>query len=595
MTTMPPWVAHYETGVPATVEIPDIPLYQLLEKSAANYPDHTAVRMVLKYLRLGLVIQSKLTYRQLNEDTDHFAAALQALGVRPGDRLAIMLPNIPQQVIAYFGALKAGALIVNTNPTYTPRELQHQLHDAGAETIVMLSGLYQRLAQIRDKTDVKRVILADVPDTLSWPFRSLVERQVRASGMMVTVPAAADIHSFAELVQRYPGKPTPPAYSPDDVAILQYTGGTTGVPKAAMLTQRNLVANVQQMVAWFAKIEPGKEKMLGALPAFHVYGMTVGMLLSLAVGAELILVPDPRNQDHLLEVIHRERISLYPGVPPMYNAIINHPRVNEYDLRSIKACLSGGMALPVEVANRFEQITGGRLVEGYGLSESSPVASANPINGERRIGSIGLPISSTRIEIVALEPDAEGNYPPVAAGAEGELVIYGPQVMKGYWNNQEETDKTLDSQGGLHTGDIAKMDEDGYFYIVDRKKDLIIASGYNIVPREVEEVLFMHPKVMEAAVAGIPDPKRGETVKAYVVLKSGEECTADEIRAFCKEQLAPYKVPTAVEFRKDLPKTQVGKVLRRLLVQEELEKQKANEPETIVDIFNHSMENEHGS
>ncbi|HXF61241.1 MAG TPA: long-chain fatty acid--CoA ligase, partial [Caldilineaceae bacterium] len=521
MTTTPPWVAHYEPGVPAMVDIPDIPLYRILEDSAAAYPNQVAVRMVLKYLKFGLVIQSKLTYRELNDASDHFAAALQAMGVQKGDRVAIMLPNIPQQVIAYFGALKAGAIVVNTNPTYTPRELQHQLQDSGAETIVMLSGLYQRLAQIRNQTAVERVILADIPDTLSWPFRSLVERQVRAGGMMVNVPPAPDIYHFDELLRRYPGKPTPPAYNAEDVILFQYSGGTTGVPKAAMLTHRNLVANVEQMKAWFTSVEPGKEKMLGALPAFHVYGMTVGMLLALAIGAELILVPDPRNRDHIIEVISHERITLYPGVPPMYNAIVNHPRVAEFDLRSIKACLSGAMTLPVELANRFEQLTGGRLVEGYGLSESSPVASANPINGERRIGSIGLPIPNTRFEIVALEPDPAGNYPKLPPGQEGELVIYGPQVMKGYWNKPEETAKTLDKDGGLHTGDIARMDEDGYFYIVDRKKDLIIASGYNIVPREVEEVLFMHPKIMEAAVAGIPDPKRGETVKAYVVLKAG--------------------------------------------------------------------------
>lgn len=572
MTTPLPWVRHYEPGVPQTIEIPDVPLYQLLVDSAAKFPDHVATRLVLKYLKFGLVIQSKMTYRELNEASDRFATALQALGVRQGDRVALMLPNLPQYVIAYFGTLKAGGVIVNTNPIYTPRELQHQLHDSGAETIVMLSGLYQRLAQIREQTAIKRIIIADVPDTLGWPFKRLVERQVRSTGMMTTLPASPDIHSFSELLRTYPPQPPQVNYSPDDVILLQYSGGTTGVPKGAMLTHRNLVANSYQMDAWFTKIEYGKEKLLGALPFFHVYGMTVGMLLSIFSGGELIIVPDPRNTDHVIEVIAREGVTLYPGVPTMYNAINNHPRQAEFNLRSVKACLSGGTALPVEVATRFEQITGGRLVEGYGLSESSPVASANPIYGERRAGSIGLPISNTLIEIVALEPDADGEYATLGPGEEGELVIYGPQVMKGYWNNSEETARTINSKGGLHTGDIAKMDEDGYFYIVDRKKDVIIASGYNIVPREVEEVLFTHVKIMEAAVAGIPDPKRGETVKAYIVLKEGQTCTVDEIRTYCKEYLAPYKVPTLVEFRKDLPKTQIGKVLRRLLVQEEMEK-----------------------
>ncbi|MFN3980921.1 MAG: AMP-binding protein, partial [Caldilinea sp.] len=310
-------------------------------------------------------------------------------------------------------------------------------------------------------------------------------------------------------------------------------------------------------------------KVMLALPAFHVYGMTVGMLFGVSVGAEIVVVPNPRDTNHILEILAKEHITLYPGVPAMYIAIINHPRVAEYNLRSIKACLSGGSALPVEVAQKFDELTGGNLVEGFGMSECSPVATANPILGKVKFGSIGLPIPSTEAAIVSLEPDESGHYKFLAVGEEGELVVRGPQVMKGYYNNPEETAKTIDADGWLHTGDIAKMDEEGYFYIVDRKKDLIIASGFNIVPREVEEVLFMHPKVMEAAVVGIPDPKRGETVKAYVVLKEGQTATAEGIREFCKEHLAPYKVPVYVEFRTELPKTQVGKVLRRLLVEEE--------------------------
>jgi len=563
-----PWFAHYEKGVPHTVDIPDIPLHQILVNTAKQFPNRVAVRMVLKYLPLGIAIQSKLTYSELDEATDRFAVALQKLGVRKGDRVSLMLPNLPQQVIAYFGTLKAGATVVNTNPTYTAREVQHQLENSGAETIVILSGLYDRLAQVREHTRIKNVILADVPDTLGWPFKNLTEKQVRSSGMMVDIPAAPGLYRFYELLKTAKGKPDAPALNPDDIALFQYSGGTTGVPKAAMLTQHNLVSNVQQMIAWFASAEYGKEKILCALPFFHVYGMTVGMLLGLAIGAELVIVPDPRNTSHILEVIHHEHISLYPGVPGMYVGIINHPKVKEYNLRSIKACLSGGAALPVEVAQQFDAITGGRLVEGYGMTESSPVAMANPIIGESRPGSIGLPISNTEAKLVELDPDAQGNYAEVAEGKEGELLLRGPQVMKGYWNMPDETVKIL-RDGWLHTGDIAKMDHDGYFYIVDRKKDLIIASGYNIVPREVEEVLYMHPKVREAAVAGVPDPKRGETVKAYIILKEGEEATEQEIRAYCRESLAPYKVPSLVEFRTELPKSQIGKVLRRMLVEEE--------------------------
>ncbi|MFN8495189.1 MAG: long-chain fatty acid--CoA ligase [Caldilineaceae bacterium] len=563
-----PWFAHYEKGVPHTVDIPDIPLHQILVNTAKQFPNRVAVRLVLKYLPLGIAIQSKLTYRELDEATDRFAVALQKLGVRKGDRVSLMLPNLPQQVVAYFGTLKAGATVVNTNPTYTAREVQHQLENSGAETIVILSGLYDRLAQVRTHTRVKNVILTDVPDTLGWPFKNLAEKQVRSSGMMVDVPPAPGLHRFHDLLNTAKGKPDAPALNPDDVALFQYSGGTTGVPKAAMLTHHNLVSNVQQMIAWFASAEYGKEKILCALPFFHVYGMTVGMLLGLAIGAELVIVPDPRNTSHILEVIHHEHISLYPGVPGMYVGIINHPKVKEYNLHSIKACLSGGAALPMEVAQKFEAITGGRLVEGFGMTESSPVAMANPIIGESRAGSIGLPISNTEVKLVELEPDAQGNYAEVAEGKEGELLLRGPQVMKGYWNMPDETVKIL-RDGWLHTGDIAKMDQDGYFYIVDRKKDLIIASGYNIVPREVEEVLYMHPKVREAAVAGIPDSKRGETVKAYIILKEGEEATEQEIRAYCKESLAPYKVPSSVEFRAELPKSQIGKVLRRMLVEEE--------------------------
>jgi long-chain acyl-CoA synthetase len=295
----------------------------------------------------------------------------------------------------------------------------------------------------------------------------------------------------------------------------------------------------------------------------------------------MIVVPDPRNTEQILEIIQRERVTIYPGVPAMYVAINNHPHVTEYNLRSIKACLSGGAALPVEVANQFEALTGGRLVEGFGMTECSPVACANPLFGQRKIGSIGLPVPNTEVAVVALTPDADGNYPLVRQGEEGELVIRGPQVMKGYWNQPAETAGDIDAEGWLHTGDIGKMDADGYFTIVDRKKDLIIASGYNIVPREVEEVLFAHGKVQEAVVAGVPDPKRGETVKAYIVLKNGQSCTAEEIRAHCKANLAPYKVPTLVEFRKELPKSQVGKVLRRVLVEEEKQKVAAAAPQLI--------------
>lgn len=569
------WVKNYEKGVPAAVNYQGQLIHQTLDAAAAKFPNKVAVRMLLKYLPLGLAIQSKMSYRELAEATDRFANALHNMGVKQGDRVSVMLPNIPQQVVAFYGILKAGCVVVNTNPTYTPREIEHQLVDSGAETILMLSSHYSRLQQVRDKTPVKRVIITDVPDPLGFPFNRLVEKQVRAGGLMVDVPDGPGIFRFNNLLATSQAKAPAISAKPDDVVLLQYTGGTTGVPKAAMLTHANLVSNVLQLEAWLPSLEWGGEKTLGAIPFFHVYGMTVAMLFTLYSGSELIVTPDPRKTDLVLEIIHKEKISLYPGIPTMYNAIINHPKVKEFDLRSVKACMSGGMALPVEVQRRFEEITGGKLVEGYGLTETSPVACANPLNGLRKAGSIGLPVPSTQVAIVSLDQREDGGYDLVEPGGEGELVVKGPQVMKGYWGRQDETDKVIDKDGWFHTGDIAKMDEDGCFYIVDRKKDLIIASGYNIVPREVEEVLYMHPKVQEVVVAGVPDPRRGETVKAYVVLREGQSATVDEIRDFCKENLAPYKVPVFVDFRSELPKSQVGKILRRVLVEEEKAKQAA--------------------
>lgn len=567
-----PWLKNYEPGVPHEIQYNGELLHGLLDTAAEKYPNNVAVRFLLKYLPLGIAIQSRMTYRELVEATNRFATALRNLGVQPGDRVAVMLPNSPQQVIAFFGTLRAGCTVVNTNPIYTARELEHQLKDSGAETIVLLSSATERLASIRDKVHVKHVIVTDIPDPLGFPFKGLVEKQVRASGAMVDVPPMPGLHRFYDLIKASPPRPPQVNTQPDDVVLFQYTGGTTGVPKAAMLTHKNLVCNVRQLEAWMTDLKYGGEKTLGAIPFFHVYGMTVAMLFTLATGSELIVIPDPRQTELVLEIIQREKVSLYPGIPTMYTAIVNHPRVQEYNLRSVKACLSGGMALPVEIQRQFETITGGKLVEGYGLTETSPVVCANPINGKRKAGSIGLPVPSTEVAVVQLEPGPDGIYEAVPPGEEGELVVRGPQVMKGYWNRPDETAKTIDPEGWLHTGDIAKMDEDGFFYIVDRKKDLIIASGYNIVPREVEEVLYQHPKVQEAVVAGVPDPKRGETVKAYIVLKEGVTATEEEIIAFCRENLAPYKVPRLVEFRSELPKSQVGKILRRVLVEEEKKK-----------------------
>ncbi|MCY4093383.1 MAG: long-chain fatty acid--CoA ligase [Caldilineaceae bacterium] len=568
-----PWVEKYESGVPEAIEYNGQLTHEMLDASAQTYANQVSTRLLLSYLPLGITVQATQTYAALKDSVDRLAFAFRKIGLQQGDRVAIMLPNIPQQVISFFATLRAGCVVVNTNPTYTPRELGHLLEDSGATAIIVLSGFYDRVAQVKDGTDLKHVIVTDLPEPLGFPFNKLVEKKVRKAGMMVDVPDGPGVWRFDDLIST--SEPDPPAIdvSPDDVVLFQYTGGTTGSPKAAMLTHRNVMSNVQQIEAWYRDLQYGGEKVLGAIPFFHVYGMSVAMLFSIYTGAELIVTPDPRQTDLVLEILQREKVTMYPGIPTMYTAIINHPKVDDADLSSIRACLSGGMSLPGEIQRRFEQITGGKLVEGYGLTETSPVACANPINGMRKEGSIGFPVPSTEVAIVGLERNEEGEFEPVPAGEEGELIIRGPQVMKGYWKRPEETAEAISEEGWFHTGDIARMDEDGCFYIVDRKKDLIIASGYNIVPREVEEVLYTHEKVQEAVVVGVPDEVRGENVKAYIVLKAGQSSTPEEITEFCREQLAPYKVPRLVDFRDELPKSQVGKILRRVLLEEEKQKQ----------------------
>jgi long-chain acyl-CoA synthetase len=391
----------------------------------------------------------------------------------------------------------------------------------------------------------------------------------RKHGEYVEVPPEPDVFFLPRLLERHEPSPPRVEVGRDDVALLQYTGGTTGTPKGAMLTHANLVVNTIQLAAWFAKAERGKEVVMAAVPFFHVYGMTVCMIFGVYIGAEVAMVPRPRPIDVVMRVIQKTRVSIFPGVPTLYTAINNHPDVKKFELGSVKLCLSGAAPLPLEVAETFEKLTGGRLVEGFGMTECSPVAIANPLYGTRRTGSIGIPLPETEAKIVDLETGAA-----LDVGKDGELVIKGPQVMLGYWGRPDETRQTI-KDGWLHTGDIARMDADGFVFIVDRKKDMISASGLKVLPREVEEVLFLHPKVEEAVVAGVPDPYRGETVKAFVVPKAGASPTVEELTAFCKVHLASFKVPTQFEFRKELPKSMVGKVLRRVLVDEEKAKQAA--------------------
>jgi long-chain acyl-CoA synthetase len=560
-----PWVKFYEKGVPKSIAYPDGTLPDLLDAAVAEFPDKIALTFYVD----PKLPPSRMTYREMQDATLRFATALYQLGVRKGDRVAIMLPNCPQFPIAFYGLLRLGAIAVNTNPLYVSREMKEQFHDAGAETVILLNAFFPRLREIRKDTKIKRVIVVDIAETLGFPWRQLVHVLQWKRGEYVGVRPQADIFSFKRLLKKHPPSPPKVDSKNSDVALLQYTGGTTGTPKAAMLTHGNLIANTLQVSAWFHTAERGREVFMGAIPFFHVYGMTACMLYGISVGGEVVMIPRPRPIDVVMQVLQKTKASIFPGVPTLYTAINNHPDVQKYALGTIKLCLSGAAPLPLEVAEAFERITGGKLVEGFGMTECSPVATCNPLFGQRKAGSIGLPVPDTDAKIVDLETGAT-----LGVGKEGELAIKGPQVMLGYWNRPEETAQTV-KDGWLHTGDIGKMDEDGYFYIVDRKKDMISASGLKVLPREVEEVLYLHPAVQEAVVAGIPDTYRGETVKAFIVLKAGMNATVEELTQFCKLHMASFKVPTQIEFRKELPKTMVGKILRRVLVEEEKAKQAA--------------------
>ncbi|HEX7587443.1 MAG TPA: long-chain fatty acid--CoA ligase [Anaerolineae bacterium] len=560
-----PWLKSYEPGVRSTLDYPSVPMHQFLEDAVTKYPDRTATIFGNVVHQLGgALMDAKLTYKQLNVQVNRLANALIALGVKKGDRVALYLPNCPQYVIGFYAILKIGAVVAPNNPLYVPRELEFQLNDAGAESIICLSRFYPNVQKIRANTKLKNVIVTNIkeyfPPFLKTLFGLAVEKK---EGHRVTL-AAGDRWLQDVLASAPTTKPSVDV-RPEETAVLLYTGGTTGVPKAAVITHKNLVANALMAREWIVRPNGGRpDVVLTALPLYHSYAMTTCMNLAVSVAGSMILIPNPRELSHVLKSIDRHAPTMFPGVPTMYVGINNYPDLSKYNLKSIRACVSGAAGLPVEVQKKFQDLTGARLVEGYGLSEATPVTHANPVFGENRIGTIGLPWPDTEARVMDIET-GQTEMPP---GESGELVIRGPQVMKGYWNKPEETRQTL-RDGWLYTGDIAVMDKDGYFQIVDRKKDMIIVGGFNVYPREVEEVLFQHPKVLEATVAGVPDPKSIERVKAYVVLKPGQTATVDELMAFCKEHLTNYKRPSSIEFRDSLPKTMVGKILRRQLVAED--------------------------
>lgn len=547
-----PWTKYYPEGVPESLSYPEESLAEPLLRQARAHPNRTSM----------IYFDRHISYQQLLEDVRRVAGALEAMGVQKGDRVAIMLPNTPQCVIAYYAALWLGAIVVLVNPLYTARELEIQLKDSGAKVLIALDLVYPRIAEVRAGTSLQHVVLTSLNEYMPVPIRWLFPLVARKRGMAANVPADADVVRWPELLRYAPVVEPAPVAATKDLAVLQYTGGTTGTPKGAMLTHFNLYANCVQISAWLSKVQGRALRVLAALPFFHVYGLTTVLNFSVFGGGTMILVPRFEVND-VLKIIQKHKPHIFPGAPTMYVAINNHPEAARLDLSSIEACVSGAAPLPVEVQTTFEKLTGGRLVEGYGLTEASPVTHANPVWGRRKEGSIGLPWPDTECRIV--DPETGEDVP---IGQPGELLIKGPQVMQGYWNNPEATAAAL-RNGWLHTGDIATADEEGYFYIVDRQKDMIIAGGFNIYPREIEEVLYTHPAVQEAAVIGVPDAYRGETVKAFVVRKAGHDVTEDELIKYCRELLAPYKTPKEIEFRDELPKTLVGKVLRRLLREEE--------------------------
>jgi long-chain acyl-CoA synthetase len=560
-----PWFAHYDKGVPKSIDYPNEPLYYFLEESARKYPNKACT--IFK----GAVI----TYQEMNEITDRMAAALADLGVKKGDRVGIFMPNTPQFLMAYFGILKVGGVVVATNPLYTPAEIEYQANDSGIEVMFVMTNFYKTIKTAQPKTKIKKLIVTNIKETLPGLTRLLFTLAMeKKGGHRIDGPLPEGDVWMQDLISKYQPSQRPKInIKPDDTALFQYSGGTTGVSKAAIATHKNVIANSLQIKEWMVNIKEGNEIVLMGIPLFHVYGMVAGMHFGMASGATLVMIPNVRDLKDVLENIKKYQPTIFPGVPTLYNALNIHPDVvaKKYDLSSIKACISGSAPLMRETKDVFESLSGGKVFEGYGLSEAPTATHCNPLVGENRTGSIGLPLPDVDAKIISLD-DGKTELP---IGEIGELVINSPNVMKGYHNMPTETKNALrklkDGKVWLFTGDIAQIDEDGYFYIVDRKKELIKPGGYQVWPREVEEVLVSHPKVLEAGVAGIPDPYRGETVKAWIVVKPGESTTQEELKAFCKESLAAYKVPTHYEFRDELPKTTVGKILRRELVRQHKE------------------------
>ncbi len=551
-----PWLAHYPDGIAWDQPIAVTPLAELFEEAARRYADRPCLDFLGRRYRyaevLGLVNRA--------------AKGFAALGVKPGVRVGLCLPNTPTYVIAYFAILKAGGTVVNYNPLYVERELEHQIEDSGTEIMVTLDlkQIHPRIEAMLDRTRLKTVVVCRMASILS-PVKSVLFRVLKRSEL-ASIPQDGRHVDFDALLAN-DGAMAPVRVDPRrDVAVLQYTGGTTGVPKGAMLTHANLVANARQVQAWFPGMALGEERMLAVLPFFHVFAMTVILNMGLAAGAELVMLPR-FDTLQVLKTIARRKPTLLPGVPTMYKALLSHPDVARHPMRSIRYCISGGAPLPMELKRQFEEATGCVLVEGYGLSEASPVCACNPLTGVNKEGSIGLPLPGIMVQIRALD-DPDRALPP---GEKGQVVLSGPNVMAGYWNKDEESRRTIVG-GWLFTGDVGLMDEDGYVFLLDRLKDLIICGGYNVYPRMIEEAIYQHPDVVAVCVIGVPDDYRGQSPKAFVQLKPGASLTAEQLKDFLRDKISRIEMPKLIEFRAELPKTAVGKLSKKELIAESLPK-----------------------
>ncbi len=548
-----PWTIHYDAHVPSSLTYPQITIIDLFNESVQKFPDNICL----------IYEDYQFLYSEVDILSDHLAVGLIQLGVRPGERVAIALPNIPQFIIAYLGILKVGAIVVAINPNYRPREIVEMINSSQAERIFYLGKNESEIIEVKKESCLKIIIKCQMGD-LKWL------KETQSLKNKFEKPENEDQFVFSDFFKTEIDKKTFPLISPEDPAIFQFTGGTTGTPKAVIGRHRNLVANTRQFITW-CDLKPGEETVLAVIPLYHVYGMVLALCMGIALGAKIILISNPKEIEKILGSIEKYQVTFFPGVPSLYYAINQNPEflLKQYDLHSVKACISGSAPLHPEIKKTFKFVTGGKLMEGYGLSEAPTATHCNPLYGENRTGSIGLPLPDMECLVV----DIADNGKEVGINEIGELIIKGPQVMKGYHQDSLETSLVL-KNGWLHTGDIVRMDEDGYFYVVDRKKSLIKVGGFQVWPSEIEKVLSSHPAVKEAGVGGIPDREHGEKIITWVVLKPGEKMDAKDLKDWCRDNLSAFKIPSEINFVEEIPKTSVGKILRRELIRRYLENQK---------------------